>query len=78
MVHFPYDEDTTIDTPQAVHDPTICDVELRSQVLGPAMLLENVHMVHGHGSAATSHSDEDMEFLREACRRVARRVKPYL
>jgi hypothetical protein len=47
-------------------------------VLGPAILLENVHMVHGHGSAATSHSDEDMEFLREACRRVARRVKPYL
>jgi glutamate-1-semialdehyde 2,1-aminomutase len=78
MVHFPFDEDTTIDTPRAVHDPKVCDVALRSQVIGPAMLLENVHMVQGHGSAATSHSDEDMEHLREACRRVARRVKPHL
>jgi len=78
MVHFPYDEGAVIDTPEAIHDPTVCDVALRNQVLGPAMLLENVHMVHGHGSAATSHSDEDMEFLREACRKVARRVKPHL
>jgi len=78
MVHFPWDEDAAIDTPQAVHDPTVCDVVLRSQVLGPAMLLEDVHMVQGHGSAATSHSDEDMEILKEACRRVARRVKPHL
>jgi glutamate-1-semialdehyde 2,1-aminomutase len=78
MVHFPFDEGATIDTPRAVHDPTVCDVELRSHVLGPAMLLENVHLVQGHGSAAAAHSDEDMEFLREACRRVARRVKPYL
>ena len=78
MVHFPYDEDTKIDTPQAVFDPTVCDVALRTEVLGPAMLLENVHMVHGHGSAATAHTDEDMDFLKEACRRFARRVKPYL
>jgi glutamate-1-semialdehyde 2,1-aminomutase len=78
MVHFPYDEDATIDTPQAVHDPTVCDVELRTQVLGPAMLLENVHMVQGHGSAAAAHTEEDIDLLREGCRRVARRVKPYL
>jgi glutamate-1-semialdehyde 2,1-aminomutase len=78
MVHFPYDEDVTLDTPQAVHDPTVCDVELRSQVFGPAMLLEDVHFLHGHGAAATVHTDEDMEFLRASCGRVARRVKPYL
>jgi glutamate-1-semialdehyde 2,1-aminomutase len=78
MVHFPWREDTTIITPQAVFDPAVCDVELRTQVLGPAMLLENVHMVQGHGSAATAHTDEDMELLKNACRRVARRVKPYL
>ncbi len=78
MVHFPYDEGATIDTPQAVHDPAVCDVVLRSQVLGPALLLENVHLLQGHGSAATTHTDEDMELLRAACRRVARRVKPHL
>jgi glutamate-1-semialdehyde 2,1-aminomutase len=78
MVHFPFDESTSIGTPEAVYDPNLCDVELRSKVLGPAMLLENVHMVQGHGSAAASHTAQDMEFLREACRRVARRVKPHL
>ena len=78
MVHFPYDEGTEITTPEDVHDPTVCDVALRAQVLGPALLLEGVHMVQGHGSAATTHSDEDMELLKEACRRVARRVKPYM
>jgi hypothetical protein len=42
------------------------------------MLLEGVHMVQGHGAAATAHSGEDMELLKEACRRVARRVRPHL
>jgi glutamate-1-semialdehyde aminotransferase len=78
MVHFPYGEDTTIDTPQAVHDPKVCDIELRTRVFGLAMLLENVHMVQGHGSAAAAHTEEDIDLLREGCRRVARRVKPYL
>jgi glutamate-1-semialdehyde 2,1-aminomutase len=75
MLHFPYDEGATIDTPRDVHDPTVCDVTLRSLVLGPALLLENVHLLHGHGAAAASHTDDDMELLREACRKVARRVK---
>jgi glutamate-1-semialdehyde 2,1-aminomutase len=78
MVHFPYSEDTTINTPQAVFDPAVCDVELRTEVLGAAMLLEGVHLVQGHGSAATAHTDEDMERLKHACRAVARRVKPHM
>jgi len=78
MVHFPYDPDTVFDTPEKVHDPEFSDVALRTHVLGLALLLEGVHMVHGHGSAATTHTEEDMEFLKEACRKVARRVKPYL
>ena len=40
--------------------------------------MEDVHVVHGHGSASTAHSEEDMELLKEACREVAIRVKPYL
>jgi glutamate-1-semialdehyde 2,1-aminomutase len=78
MVHFPFDEDTTLDTPEAVYDPAVCDIALRTDVLGLALLLEDVNIVHGHGSAATSHTDEDMDVLKEACGRVARRVKPYL
>jgi glutamate-1-semialdehyde 2,1-aminomutase len=78
MVHFPHDDSTTITCPQAAIDPAVCDVALRTQVLGPAMLLEGVHMVQGHGSVATVHSDADMVLLKEACRRVARRVKSHL
>jgi glutamate-1-semialdehyde 2,1-aminomutase len=78
MLHFPYHEETVFDTPEKVHDPDLSDVGLRNRVLGLALLLEDVHIVHGHGSAATAHTADDMEFLEEACRKVARRVKPYL
>ncbi len=78
MLHFPYDEDTVFDTPEKVHNPKLSDVALRTHVLGLALLLEGVHIVHGHGSTATTHTDNDMEFLMEACRTVARRVKPFL
>ena len=78
MVHFPYDEDTVIDRPEKVRNPEVCDVSLRDQVLGPALMLEDVHLVHGHGAAAMAHADQDMQHLENACRRVARRIKPYL
>jgi|WetSurMetagenome_2_1015567.scaffolds.fasta_scaffold34956_2 glutamate-1-semialdehyde 2,1-aminomutase len=78
MVSFPYDESSALVRPEDVFDPAVCDVELRTEVLGAAMLLEGVHLVQGHGSAATAHTDEDMERLRDACRAVARRVKPHM
>ena len=78
MVHFPFEETTVIDRPDVVYDPEICDVALQSRVLGPALLLEGVHLLHGHGAAATAHTEKDMDVLEEACRRVARRVKPFL
>jgi hypothetical protein len=67
-----------IDRPEMVCDPEVCDVALRDHVLGPALLLEDVHMVHGHGTAATAHTEQDMRHLENACRKVARRIKPYL
>ena len=78
MVHFPHDGDIVIDRPEMVHDPDVCDVALRDQVLGPALLLDDVHLVHGHGAVATAHTERDMEQLENACRSVARRIKPYL
>jgi len=77
MVHFPYDEETVIDRPEMVCDPGVCDLVLRDRVLGPALLLEDVYLVHGHGAAATAHTERDMERLEDACRKVARRIKPH-
>jgi glutamate-1-semialdehyde 2,1-aminomutase len=78
MLHFPYNENTTLDTPQSVFDPAVCDVALSSQVLGLALLLEDVHFLLAHGAASTAHTTADIRFLEQACRKVARRVKPFL
>ena len=73
-VNFPHDESTSLDTPEAIFDPAQCDIELREKVLGLALLVEDVHLLLAHGAAATAHTDEDVEFLAEACRRAATRI----
>ncbi len=77
MIHFPYDETAVLDRPDVVFDPTICDVELRNGVVGLALLLEGVHVVLAHGAAATVHTGSDVAFLKEACRRAARRIRRF-
>ena len=52
-------------------------IESRTHGFRPGLPPEDAHMVHSHGSAATTHTEDDMELAREACRRVARRVNPY-
>ena len=78
MVHFPFAEGTVIDRPELAYDPAVSDVDLRDRVLGPALLLEDVHMLHGHGAAATAHTESDMRWLERACRRAARRIATHL
>ena len=73
-VHFPHDEGTALDSPETVFDPARCDIALREQVLGLALLVEDVHLLLAHGAAATSHSDDEVAFLGDACRRAAERI----
>jgi glutamate-1-semialdehyde aminotransferase len=56
----------------------VCDVTLGGKVLQLALLLEDVHVVPGHGAVSTAHTEADIDFLGEACRRVARRFKAHL
>ncbi|MBN1316213.1 MAG: aminotransferase class III-fold pyridoxal phosphate-dependent enzyme [Anaerolineales bacterium] len=77
MLVFPYKEGGIIDGPEYIHNPSVCDVVLSNDVLQLALLLENVHVVHGLGSVSIEHTDSDVEFLDRACRRVARRFKAY-
>jgi glutamate-1-semialdehyde 2,1-aminomutase len=74
MVHFPHRDTVVLDTPEAVFDPTVCDQTLRDEVLGLALLMEDVHLVLAHGAAATAHTLDDMALLETACGRVARRI----
>jgi glutamate-1-semialdehyde 2,1-aminomutase len=78
MLHFPYQEDVSLDRPEVLFDPGVCDVILTHKVLDLALLLENVFMLHSHGAVSTAHTGADLDYLGEACRRVARRIKPYL
>ena len=77
FVHFPHEEGVRIDRPEDAFDPAISDVELGKEVLRLALLLENVYVLHGHGVVSTAHTEGDIELLGDACRKVARRVKPY-
>lgn len=75
---FPYDEKQSLDSPDDVNDPTLCDVELRDHIFQLALLLEDVHVVHGGGAVSTAHTEQDIARLGEASRRVAQRIKKYL
>lgn len=75
---FPYDEKQSLASPDEVNDPTLCDVELRDHIFQLALLLEDVHVVHGGGAVSTAHTEQDIARLGEASRRVAQRIKKYL
>lgn len=78
MLHFPYKADARLTHPEDWFDPSVCDITLSRQVMDRALLLEDVFMLHSHGGLSTAHRESDIAFLAEACRRVARRIKPYL
>jgi glutamate-1-semialdehyde 2,1-aminomutase len=78
MIHFPYQQDCQINAPEDTLDPTMSDVTLREQVFKLGMLLEDVHVIHGLGALSTTHTEDDIALLGEACSQVARRIKAYL
>jgi glutamate-1-semialdehyde 2,1-aminomutase len=78
MLHFPYEQDARLQRPEDWFNPAVCDITLSHEVLDLALLLEDVFMLHSHGGVSTAHTEADIEFLGEACRRAARRIKPYL
>jgi glutamate-1-semialdehyde 2,1-aminomutase len=78
MLHFPYRQDAPLTRPEEWMDPSVCDITLGHRVLDLALLLEDVFILHSHGSVSAAHTESDIELLAEACRRVARRVRPCL
>ncbi|HUW94192.1 MAG TPA: aminotransferase class III-fold pyridoxal phosphate-dependent enzyme [Anaerolineae bacterium] len=77
-VTFPREEGRQIQTPHDVRDPALCDVALGEEVLQLALLVHDVYTKHGLGAVSAAHTDEDLDFLREAYRRVARLFKKHL
>jgi len=75
MVNFPYDETCALNRPDQVWNPAVCDVERRERLLKLALLLERVHVMHGLGTLSTAHTEADLDWLFDACRAAARRLK---
>jgi glutamate-1-semialdehyde 2,1-aminomutase len=78
MPHFVLDEKHSLTSPDDLNDPSICDVALREPILQVALLCHDIFVVHGLGAVSTAHTDADIARFAEACRRVARRLKPYV
>jgi len=78
LLAFPYEEGRELSTPSDVRDPAVCDVALGEEILQLALLVQDVFTVHGLGSVSTAHTEEDLEFLRQAYGQVARLFKKHL
>lgn len=74
MLVLPFDPDISLDSPDVVLDPQICDVTFMDKVLKLAMLLEDVHIVHGLGAMSTAHGETEIEQVSEAYRRALARI----
>ena len=75
---FPYDRERPHLSPDDLNDPALADTVLRDKVLQLALLLEDIHVVHGGGAVGAAHTEEDIARFAAGCRRVAKRLRPYL
>jgi glutamate-1-semialdehyde 2,1-aminomutase len=75
MLCFPFREDAPLDTPDQVLNPEVCDLQMTEVVIKLAMLLEEVHLVHGLGGVSAAHTEEDIHRLRSAFGRALERIK---
>jgi glutamate-1-semialdehyde 2,1-aminomutase len=77
-VFFPYSPNAVFRSPEETKNPEYTDVELSDRVLQLALLLEDVHVVHGLGSVSAAHTENDIARLGNACVGAARRIKRFL
>ena len=77
MCHFPYDQAQELTSPDDVYDPVKCDVELRDRLLQLALLIGDVHVMHGLGAVSTAHTEADIARFGEECSRAAHLLKKH-
>ena len=72
QTHFPYKKGVTLDSPQSIHHLT--DLEKREHEFRIRMLARGIHVMHGGGCLSIAHSDEDIEKIVKAAKKVAREM----
>lgn len=78
MLCFPHQPGHRLNTPEKIKNPEVCDVVLSEVVMKLAMLVEDVHIVHGLGCTTYVHNHKDIQRLCGAYQKVIRRITPYL
>jgi glutamate-1-semialdehyde 2,1-aminomutase len=78
MLVFPYEEIGPLTRPEQVLNPEEVDVALAETVLKMAMLLQDVHIVHGLGALSTAHTEADIDRLCVAFAGVVARISPFI
>jgi len=73
QTHFPFQKGETLDSPHSINRFT--DVEKREVEFRVRMLTKGIHVMHGGGCLSITHSDEDIEKIIKAARKVAREMK---
>lgn len=74
-VHFPYHPDIKITQPGIASDPETCDVQLRTEVLPLALILEDTHIIAGHGCLTTAHGEDEQAYFKHALENAVQRIK---
>jgi len=69
QTHFPFKKGVTLNSPQSIHQLT--DLERRELEFRVRMLAKGVHVMHGGGCLSIAHSDEDIDKIVKAARKVA-------
>jgi glutamate-1-semialdehyde 2,1-aminomutase len=72
QTHFPFEKGATLNSPQSIHRLT--DLEKRENEFRVRMLAKGIHVMHGGGCLSTAHSDEDIEKVIKAVRKVAKEM----
>lgn len=72
---FPYDDSYSLDCPDEVLDPKLCDIDLSEKVMKLALLIDDIHIVHGLGVLTTAHSEMDIAKLCEGYHKAIRLIK---
>ncbi len=72
QTHFPFERGGKLDSPQSIHRLT--DLEKREIEFRIRMLAKGIHVMHGGGCLSIAHSDEDIEKIVKAARKVAREM----
>jgi glutamate-1-semialdehyde 2,1-aminomutase len=78
QVHFPYGAGRSLNCPDEALNPEVCDVTLADRVLRLALLLHDIHVVHGLGACTTAHSEADLVFLLDGFRALAHELTNWL